>query len=194
MIFASLPSSECARLTNRIPHMEATGLIAGLHIDVRDARFAADVARDARALAALRRSTNLPIEVHLDVEGPLSLMKAYADAGVSRIIVPAETCRLLHTEILVARALRVQIGVALDPGTPAFRLDHLVQDIDQVLLLGADPAKTASCRRMIDFALSRAMLTLESGVRIENAARLLLSGAHSLVIGSAIFAKDEVAA
>ena len=186
MIFASLQGSNSQRLTGQVVQIERIGLVAGLHVDMSGC--------NPQAVASLRQCTDLPLEVHLIGERPTTFMKSFADAGANRLTVQAEACRHLHTEILWAQALGVQIGVALNPETPLFAIDHLLQDIDQVLLVGADAEKIASCRRMIDFARARAILTIESGVRIENAARLILSGAHALVIGSAEFAEGGLAA
>lgn len=186
MIFASFQCTASERLSDQVVQIERIGLIAGLHVDMMGC--------NPQAIAALRRCTGLPLEVHLIGPRATAFMKSFADAGATRLIVQAETCRHLHTDILWARALGVDIGVALDAATPLFAIDHVLEDIDQVLLDGADPEKISSCRRMIDFARSRAILTIESGVKIENAARLILAGAHALVIGSSAFAAGELAA
>lgn len=206
MVFASLLSADFGRLADEVAQLESTGLIAGLHIDVMDGHFVPNLALGPQAVSALRSRTNLPMEVHLMVEQPSRIMPVFADAGVQRAIVHAEACAHLHRDIAIAHDLGLEAGVALNPATPLNVLDHVLEDIEEVLLMGVDPgfggqafippvmAKTTSCRHTIDVRGAGAKLSIDGGVKVENSARLLLAGAHWLVVGSALFTGGEIAA
>jgi ribulose-phosphate 3-epimerase len=206
MIFASLLNADFGRLAEQVAELEESGLISGLHIDVMDGHFVPNLALGPQAVSALRSRTKLPMEVHLMVERPSTLTPLFADAGAQRVIVHAEACTHLHREISLARRLGVEVGVALNPATPPGALDYVLHDIDQILLMGVDPGfggqafipaverKVTECRRMIDdIAGAPPRLSVDGGVKVENAARLLLAGAHELVVGSSLFARGEIA-
>jgi ribulose-phosphate 3-epimerase len=206
MIFASLLNADFGRLADQVAEMEATGLIEGLHIDVMDGHFVPNLALGPQAVAALRDRTRLPMEVHLMVEEPSKFAPIFTDAGVQRVIVHAEACAHLHKEIALAQQLGVEIGVALNPATSPAALEYVLDDLDEVLLMGVNPGfggqafipgverKIAECRHTIDSTCgAHAKVSVDGGVKVENAARLLLSGAHWLVVGSSLFAKGEIA-
>jgi len=206
MIFASLLNADFGRLADQVAELEETGLISGLHIDVMDGHFVPNLAPGPQSVTALRHRTRLPIEVHLMVEQPSQFARIFADAGAHRVIVHAEATAHLHKEIALAHQLGVEIGVALNPATPLHDLDYVLEDLDEVLLMGVDPGfggqafiagverKTTDCRRVIDSTGgAHAKLSIDGGVKVENAARLLLAGAHWLVVGSSLFSKGEIA-
>jgi ribulose-phosphate 3-epimerase len=206
MVFASLLSADFGRLADEVAQLESTGLIGGLHIDVMDGHFVPNLALGPQAVSALRSRTNLPMEVHLMVEHPAAIMPVFAAAGAQRAIVHAEACPQLHRDIAIAHELGLEAGVALNPATPLSALDYVLDEIDEVLLMGVDPgfggqafipsvtAKTTACRHAIDQCGTRAKLSIDGGVKVENSARLLLAGAHWLVVGSALFTGGEIAA
>ncbi len=205
MLFASLLSADFGYLAAEVAQLEATGLISGLHIDVMDGHFVPNLAIGPQVVSALRSRTDLPMEVHLMVEQPSRFLPIFADAGVQRAIVHAEACPHLHRDISLAHELGLEAGVAINPATPLNALEHILHDVDEVLLMGVNPGfggqafipsvadKTRECRRMVDEAAARAKINIDGGVKVENAARLLLSGAHWLVVGSALFVGDQIA-
>lgn len=205
MIFASLLNADFGRLADEVAQLEQTRLISGLHIDVMDGHFVPNLAIGPQVVGALRDRTKLPMEVHLMVQEPSRILPMFADTGVQRAIVHAEACPHLHRDLSVARGHGLQTGVALNPATPIGLLEHVLDEIDEVLLMGVNPGfggqgfiqsvfhKTGACRRAIDQTGSPAKINIDGGVKVENAARLLLAGAHWLVVGSALFTGNEIA-
>lgn len=199
MIFASLLNADFGRLADEVAQLEETRLISGLHIDVMDGRFVPNLAIGPQIVGALRDRTRLPMEVHLMVEEPSRFVPMFADAGAQRAILHAEACPHLHRDLSLVRERGLQTGVALNPATPIGMLENVIAEIDQVLLMGVNPGfggqgfitsvfqKTGACRRELDASGSVAKLSIDGGVKVENAARLLLAGAHWLVVGSALF-------
>lgn len=205
MIFASLLNADFGRLADEVAQLEETRLISGLHIDVMDGHFVPNLAIGPQVVSALRDRTKLPMEVHLMVAEPSRILPMFAGTGVQRAIVHAETCPHLHRDLSVARDYGLQTGVALNPATPIGVLEHVIEEIDEVLLMGVNPGfggqgfipsvleKTSACRKAIDERGSAAKLNIDGGVKVENAARLLLAGAHWLVVGSALFTGNQIA-
>lgn len=205
MIFASLLNADFGRLADEVAQLEETRLVSGLHIDVMDGHFVPNLAIGPQVVSALRDRTKLPMEVHLMVQDPSRILPMFADTGVQRAIVHAEACPHLHRDLSVAREHGLQTGVALNPATPIGVLEHVLDEIDEVLLMGVNPGfggqgfissvfqKTGACRRAIDERGSPARVNIDGGVKVENAARLLLAGAHWLVVGSALFTGNEIA-
>jgi ribulose-phosphate 3-epimerase len=205
MIFASLLNADFGRLADEVAQLEDTGLIAGLHIDVMDGHFVPNLAIGPQVVGALRGRTTLPMELHLMVQEPSRVLPMFADSGVQRAIVHAEACPHLHRDLAFVRECGLQAGVALNPATPLSILEHVIDEIDEVLLMGVNPGfggqgliasvlpKTSACRRAIDSTGARAKINIDGGVKVENAARLLLAGAHWLVVGSALFAGNHIA-
>ncbi|HET9097022.1 MAG TPA: ribulose-phosphate 3-epimerase [Candidatus Baltobacteraceae bacterium] len=205
MIFASLLNADFGCLADEVAQLEQTGLISGLHIDVMDGHFVPNLAIGPQVVSALRDRTKLPMEVHLMVSEPSRILPMFADTGVQRAIVHAEACPHLHRDLAFARDHGLQTGVALNPATPIGVLEHVLDEIDEVLLMGVNPGfggqgfippvfqKTSACRQAIDQRGSPAKINIDGGVKVENAARLLLAGAHWLVVGSALFTGNHIA-
>ncbi|MDQ2858836.1 MAG: ribulose-phosphate 3-epimerase, partial [Candidatus Eremiobacteraeota bacterium] len=120
--------------------------------------------------------------------------------------VHAEASPHLHREIATCKALGSEVGVALNPATTLCTLEHVIDDIEEILLMGVDPgfggqafiepvaAKIEAARAMIDAHRGRAFLNVDGGVKPENARRLSDLGADALIAGSSLFGNDGIAA
>ncbi len=205
-VFASLLSGDFGRLADQVDELEASGAIAGLHIDVMDGRFVPNYALGPQSVEALRRRTRLPIEVHLMVERPLYALPIFADAGAHRLIVHAEATAHLHRDLATIAKLGPELGVALNPGTSLDAVGHVIEELDELLLMGVDSGfggqafieavapKIGAARRLIDACGGRAKINIDGGVKPDNARRLADAGADYLVVGSALFGSAGIAA
>lgn len=205
-LYASLLSSNAGRINDTVAELEACGHVDGLHIDVMDGRFVPNLAFGPQVVEAIRSHTRLPIEVHLMVEQPGHLFRAFAQAGAQRLIVHAEACPQLHRDIADIDALGLERGVALNPASSPGMLDFVLDKLDEVLLMGVDPGfggqalitsvyeKVRAVRSAIDERGARASIIVDGGVKRENAAALAKAGSHRLVVGSALFAGPSISA
>ncbi len=174
-----------------------------IHVDVMDGHFVPNLTFGMPLVAALRRITPLPLDVHLMIEAPERYLEAFARAGADRLIVHVEACPHLHRVIQQIRGLGLRVGVALNPATPLVAIEEILPDVDQVLVMTVNPGfggqafiermleKVRRARRMID-ALGRPIeLEVDGGVGPENAAALVEAGATVLVAGASIFEAPE---
>jgi ribulose-phosphate 3-epimerase len=196
----SILSADFSRLGEQVKEAEAAG-VEWVHVDVMDNNFVPNLTIGP-LIVALRPITPLPLDVHLMMERPESLIPAFAKAGADIITVHVETCPHLHSTVQQIKALGVKAGVTLNPATPLSALEEILPYIDLALIMSVNPgfggqsyiptstAKIARLRKMLDErGLSHVELEVDGGVKAHNAAEITAAGATALVAGSAIFNK-----
>jgi ribulose-phosphate 3-epimerase len=201
-IAPSILSSDFSRLGVEVRAVEKAGA-DWLHVDVMDGHFVPNLTIGPDVVAAVRRHSRLPLDVHLMVERPESCISAFVKAGASVVTVHAEACVHLHRTVQQIRELGSAAGVALNPATPLEVLEHLLTDIDLVLIMTVNPGfggqrPIASAIRKLGLLRdrlsrleesSRPALEVDGGVKVENAGEF--SDADVLVSGSGIFLWPE---
>lgn len=201
-IAPSILSADFACLARAVTEVVEAGA-DWIHVDVMDGHFVPNLTFGMPIVAALRRITRLPLDVHLMIEAPERYLEAFARAGADRLIVHVEACPHLHRVIQGIRGLGLRAGVALNPATPLSALEEILPDVDQVLIMTVNPGfggqafiermleKVRRARRMID-AIGRPIeLEVDGGVGPENAPALVEAGATVLVAGASIFDAPE---
>ena len=130
----------------------------------------------------------------------------FAEAGADYLTVHVEACPHLHRTVQAIKERGVKAGVTLNPATSLSTIEEILPDVDLVLIMSVNPGfggqtfipsclqKTSSARAMIDRTGSHALLEVDGGVKIDNAAQVLAAGADVLVAGSAIFSSRDYAA
>jgi ribulose-phosphate 3-epimerase len=199
IIAASLLAADFAALGHDIAAVERGG--AGLlHVDVMDGHFVPNLSMGPPVVSAIRRVARVPLDVHLMIDNPDVYIRAFADAGASRITVHVEVLPHLHRTLQFIRSCGVKAGVALNPSTPVGALEEIAGDVDQVIVMSVNPgfggqtfiprseSKIRAVRALLDGAGNPAPVTVDGGVDRSNAGRLVAAGAGILVAGSAIFA------
>ena len=190
----------------RLEEQARTALEAGahwLHVDVMDGHFVPNITIGPLVVRALRPvADDFPqalLDVHLMIEEPERYLDDFAAAGADAITVHVETCPHLHRTVQMIRELDVRPGVTLNPATPVTALEEIVPFADLILVMSVNPgfgsqsyisgstAKIARIRQLLDDAGSGAWLSVDGGVKPDNAAEIVAAGATVLVAGSAIF-------
>ncbi len=202
----SILSADFSRLGDQIRAVEAAGADI-IHIDVMDGHFVPNITIGPLIVEAARRSTKLPLDVHLMITNPELSIADFAKAGADYIAVHAETAFHLHRLVQSIKEHKIKAAVALNPATPLSVLDHILSDLDMVVIMSVNPGfggqsfipsamdKLRQLRKRIDAAGLRIELEVDGGVKPSNAAELAAAGADILVAGSAVFgAKDYAAA
>jgi ribulose-phosphate 3-epimerase len=202
----SVLSADFGRLGEQIAEA-AEGGADWIHLDVMDGHFVPNLTFGAPVIAAVRRFTNVPFDVHVMVANPDSLVPALAGAGADYITVHAEAVTDLAKTIAHIKSKGVKPGVAISPDTPVSALDDVLADLDLVVVMSVHPGfggqsfipgalqRTRQIRESLDAIGSSAELEVDGGISAANSGEVAAAGASVLVAGSAVYgAPDGVAA
>ncbi|GAB4505889.1 MAG: ribulose-phosphate 3-epimerase [Anaerolineales bacterium] len=200
-ISASILSADFARLGEQIAEAEQGGADY-IHVDVMDGMFVPNITAGPVLVNAARRSTSLPLDVHLMIEKPERYVEAFREAGADILTVHYEACPHLHRTVQRIRELGASPGVSLNPSTPLSALEEILDYVDLVLIMTVNPgfggqkyidtmtAKIARLRRWLDERERRPVLEVDGGLNPETAPKAARAGADIIVAGAAIFAAD----
>ncbi len=204
-IAPSILSADFARLADEVLRVEMGGADL-LHVDVMDGHFVPNLTVGPPIVAALRKVTKLPLDVHLMITNPDAYLAEFADAGADYLTVHVETCPHLHRTVQAIKERGVKAGVTLNPATSLSTVEEILPDADLLLIMSVNPGfggqqfipgslqKIARARRLIEQTRSHAVLEVDGGVKVDNAFRIVKAGADILVAGSAIFSSSDYAA
>lgn len=138
----SILSADFARLADAVAQAEDAGA-DWIHVDVMDGHFVPNLTIGVPVVAALRRATTLPLDVHLMIEAPDRFVDAFADAGADGLTVHYEACMHLHRTVQHIRRRGMRPGVALNPATPVAVLEEILAYVDLVLVMSVNPGFAA---------------------------------------------------
>jgi ribulose-phosphate 3-epimerase len=201
-IAPSILSADFARLGEEIKDVEIGGADY-IHIDVMDGHFVPNITIGPLIVEAIRPITALPLDVHLMIENPDQYIEAFAKAGADYITVHVEACKHLHRTIHFIKSFGVKAGVVLNPATPVETIQHVLSDVDMVLLMSVNPGfggqafipevtkKIKTLRRMIDEKGLQVEIEIDGGVNELTAKLCIEAGATVLVAGSAIYNQKD---
>lgn len=198
-IVPSILSADFAHLGEAVQAAKAGGADA-IQIDVMDGQFVPNITVGIPIVSALRDVTDLLLDVHLMIKQPERYIDEFADAGADILTVHVEACAHLHRTIQQIQEQDVRAGVALNPATSEITIEHVVQDIDLVLVMTVNPgfggqafietmpAKINRIREMLDSAgRSDVPIEVDGGINVETAHLAVDAGATWLVAGSAVY-------
>jgi ribulose-phosphate 3-epimerase len=201
----SILSADFGELTREVQAVEAAGA-DWIHVDVMDGHFVPNITIGPDVVRAIRKATDLPLDVHLMVSNPERYLKDFADAGADWLGIHVEATSHVHRAIQQIRELGVRPCITLNPATSLSSLEYILSEVDMVLLMTVNPGfggqrfieatlpKIHQCRRMIDLQKRPVLLEVDGGVSVETVARLSKAGANVFVSGSAVFQGNNYAA
>lgn len=204
-IAPSILSADFARLGEEVQAVAKAGADY-IHIDVMDGHFVPNLTIGPLVVAAVRKVTPLPLDVHLMIEHPDRYIPDFARAGADIITVHQEAVPHLHRTVQLIKGLGKKAGVSVNPATPTTVLDIILEDLDLVLVMTVNPGfggqefiasgldKIAALRREIDRRGLKVELEVDGGVKADNIARIAAAGAEVFVAGSAVFGAGDYAA
>ncbi len=203
IIAPSLLAANFVRLAEDIARVEAAGA-DWLHLDIMDGHFVPNLTFGPPIVAAIRKITKLPLDVHLMVTNPSSLIDDFAAAGADWLTVHGETEPHLHRLITRIRELGVRPAIALNPASPIHSLDEILPEVDMVLIMSVNPGfggqkfipssidKIWRLKKQINGLNREVLIEVDGGINAVTSPLVRKAGADVLVAGSAIFGSDNL--
>ncbi|MBW1980694.1 MAG: ribulose-phosphate 3-epimerase [Deltaproteobacteria bacterium] len=198
----SILAADFGRLHQEVAAVTAAGADY-IHLDVMDGHFVPNITLGPEVVKAVRRATHLPLDVHLMVSNPDSYLEEFVKAGADTLGVHVEVLPHLHRTLERIRELGVRASVTLNPSTPLVMIEHVLDLVDQVLLMTVNPGfggqqfiaamvpKIAQLRRMIDERGLQVELEVDGGINPHTIGKAARAGAEVFVAGSAVFSTAD---
>lgn len=202
IIAPSILSADFTILGQEIKDVENGGA-DWIHIDVMDGHFVPTITYGPIIVEACKKTTDLPLDVHLMIEKPDLIIPAFIKAGADLISVHAEACTHLHRTIQMIKNENVKAGVALNPATPVESVEWIMEEIDFILVMSVNPGFggqkfiKSSIRKIEQLASMKKqknpdlIIQVDGGVNDSTIYDIYNAGATSFVAGSYIFNADD---
>lgn len=170
-----------------------------LHLDVMDGRFVPNISYGMDIIRQVADKCTKKLDCHLMIVEPEKYIADFAEAGVDLLTVHYETCPHLHRTIQLIQEHGMKAGVALNPHTPVSVLENVLEDIDLALIMSVNPGfggqkfiyrtlhKVAKLKEMATIRNLNPFIEVDGGIGLQNAEKVLQSGANVLVAGSSVF-------
>lgn len=202
-IAPSILAADFARLGEQVTAVAGAGAHL-IHIDVMDGHFVPNITMGPLVVAAVKRVTTVPLDVHLMIADPDRYLEAFAQAGAGTLSVHVEAAPHLHRTLSRIRQLGMRAGVAINPATPLSAIGEVHDLLDQVIVMSVNPGFGGqsfiprSYARIADLRARLGTLPVDievdGGVDAGNAAQLVAAGATILVAGNSVFGTPDPAA
>jgi ribulose-phosphate 3-epimerase len=204
LIAPSILSADFSKLGDEIRAVEKAGA-DWIHIDVMDGHFVPNITIGPLVVEAVKKVTDLTLDVHLMIENPDKYIQAFADAGADLITVQVETCVHLNRVIQMIHQTGAKAGAVLNPSTPLSTLDWELDTLELVMLMGVNPGfggqkfipatlkKVRALRKIIEERGLTTLIEMDGGVSKDTIKEIADAGVDVLVSGSAIFGTDDYA-
>ena len=202
-IAPSILSADFSRLGEEVDSVIQAGADI-IHFDVMDNHFVPNLTIGPLVCESLRKyGIKAPIDVHLMTEPVDSLIKDFATAGATYITFHPEASTHIHRSLELIRSLGCKSGLVFSPGTPLNCLEHLIEELDMILIMSVNPGfggqsfikssldKISASRKIISESGRDIRLEVDGGVKIDNIAEIASAGADTFVAGSAIFGSEN---
>lgn len=205
LLAPSILSCDFSNLAQQIRLVEMGGA-DWLHCDIMDGRFVPNITFGPVIVEAAKKSTNLPVDVHLMIKDPDNFIEDFINAGADYISVHFEEVVHLNRTIARIKELGAKAGVVINPATPVNSLNDIAEYVDLVLIMTVNPGfggqkfisnsikriqETFELRKKLD---AKFLIEVDGGVNNKTIAKIKEAGCDVFVAGSAIFHSDNISA
>jgi ribulose-phosphate 3-epimerase len=204
LIAPSILSADFSNIGRAVELAEKAGADL-IHVDIMDGHFVPNLTLGPQLVAAVRKRTRLPIDVHLMVENPRAFVPPFHEAGADWISLHVEATAHLHKDLTMIRDLGRKAGVALNPGTPIQTLREVLGNVDFILLMSVNPGwggqsfiprsldKIRELKAWLREERLDAPVQVDGGLKLDNLEETFRAGMDIAVAGSAIFEAPDPA-
>ena len=173
------------------------------HIDVMDGVFVPNISYGMPVIKSIKENANKVLDVHLMIVDPDRYITKFKELGSDILTVHVEACNHLHRTIHAIKQEGMKAGVALNPHTPVNSISDVLNDLDLVCIMSVNPGfggqsfientynKVEQLRDLRNKTNSNFLIEIDGGVNLQNAPKLLSSGADVLVAGSFVFKSEN---
>jgi ribulose-phosphate 3-epimerase len=201
-IAPSILSADFTKLGDEIKAVEDAGA-DWIHIDVMDGHFVPNITIGPLIVEAVRRATDLPLDVHLMIENPEKYIRDFVNAGSDLVSVQVEACVHLNRVLQMIKEFGAKPGIVLNPSTPLSAIEWELENAYHVMLMSVNPGfggqdfipsclkKVRNLRQMIDAKGLKTLIEIDGGVNIETIGDIAAAGVDIFVAGSAIFKSEN---
>jgi ribulose-phosphate 3-epimerase len=204
LISPSILSADMANLADAVGQAQAGGA-DWIHVDVMDGRFVPNITVGIPVVAALKKCTRLPLDVHLMIVEPERYVDDFIKAGADILVVQAEATYHLHSTLEAIRAAGARAGVALNPATPLSAIEHVIERLDLILIMTVEPGfggqkfipammpKVTEAARLVAERQLVVDIQVDGGINKGTIGVAARAGANSFVSGTGVFGTGDVA-
>lgn len=196
-IAPSILSADFSRLGEEIRDAEAAGSDI-VHVDVMDGHFVPNLTIGPAVIKSIRKTTQLPFDVHLMIDEPLRYIEDFRKAGSDWITIHVEASKDNDAALEAISKLGAKRGMSLRPGTPVESLEPYLERLDLILVMSVEPgfggqSFMPSMLEKVKWLRPRfkGLISIDGGINLETAGEAVRSGADILVAGTAVFGQKD---
>ena len=203
LVAPSVLSADFSKLKSELDSIANADYI---HYDVMDGHFVPNISFGPDIFSYCKKSSELPIDVHLMVTNPAEIAPLFLDRGADAVTFHYEAEVHAHRLVHLIQDSGARAGISLCPGTPVSVLEDLIEDLDLVLIMTVNPGfggqkfiphsieKLKALKELCRKHNAHPMIEVDGGISADNAADVVAAGADMLVAGSAVFGQEDRAA